>query len=109
MEPVAGAESVAGEISGPKHLLGTLHTSGDATEFIFKRPDPTNPTLRGTDTLPPKTNGVPRFKFLPVEIVDRPVQFSKNPTPASNKVLALHLASVRMLVSARALPRGTPS
>ncbi|CDJ34336.1 ubiquitin carboxyl-terminal hydrolase, putative [Eimeria mitis] len=82
-----------GDITGPKHLLGTLHASGDAAEMIFKRPNPANPTLRGTDTLPPKMNGSPRFKFLPVEIVERPKQFSKNPVPASNKVLALQLTN----------------
>lgn len=76
------------------YLLGTLHTSGDAAEMIFKRPNPAKPSLRGTDTLPPKANGVPRFKFLPVQIVDRPAQFAKNPTPASNKVLALQLTNV---------------
>lgn len=77
------------------HLLGTLHASGDAAEMIFKRPNPANPTLRGTDTLPPKANGQPRFKFLPVEIVERPKQFSKSSIPASNKVLALQLTNVR--------------
>ncbi|CDJ64227.1 ubiquitin carboxyl-terminal hydrolase, putative [Eimeria necatrix] len=82
-----------GEVKGPLHLLGTLHASGDAAELIFKRPDPANPTLRGTDTLPPRANGAPRFKFLPVEIIDKPKQFSKSPTPASSKVLALQLTN----------------
>ncbi|CDI87320.1 ubiquitin carboxyl-terminal hydrolase, putative [Eimeria praecox] len=82
-----------GDVTGPMHLLGTLHASGDAAEMIFKRPNPANPTLRGTDTLPPKANGSPRFKFLPVEIIERPKQFSKSPIPASNKVLALQLTN----------------
>lgn len=76
------------------YLLGTLHASGDAAEMIFKKPNPANPTLRGTATLPPKANGKPRYKFLPVQIVDRPLQITKNPSPASNKVLALQLTNV---------------
>ncbi|OEH80078.1 ubiquitin carboxyl-terminal [Cyclospora cayetanensis] len=85
----------AGELKGPLHLLGTLHASGNAAEIIFKRPNPLNPTLRGTDTLPPRSDGVPRYRYLPVEIVDKPRQFSKNPTPPSNKVLALQLSNTR--------------
>lgn len=86
--------SISGEVTGPLYLLGTLHTSGHAAEIIFKRPNPANPTLRGADTLPPRANGKPRFKYLPVQLVDRPVQFTKNPTPAPNKVLALQLTGV---------------
>lgn len=62
--------------------------------MMFKRPNPANPTLRGADSLPPKANGAPRFKFLPVEIIERPKQFSKSPIPASNKVLAMQLTNV---------------
>ncbi|CDJ60441.1 ubiquitin carboxyl-terminal hydrolase, putative [Eimeria maxima] len=82
-----------GDITGPMHLLGMLHTYGDGAEMMFKRPNPANPTLRGADSLPPKANGAPRFKFLPVEIIERPKQFSKSPIPASNKVLAMQLTN----------------
>ncbi|CDJ49170.1 ubiquitin carboxyl-terminal hydrolase, putative [Eimeria brunetti] len=82
-----------GDVTGPMHLLGTLHTTGDAAEMIFKRPNPLNPTLRGTDTLPPKANGSPRFKFLPVEIIERPKQLYKSPVPVSSKVLSLQLTN----------------
>ncbi|KAL8434859.1 hypothetical protein ACSSS7_002825 [Eimeria intestinalis] len=82
-----------GSVTGPMYLLGTLHASGDPAELIFKRPNPEEPALRGSDALPPKANGKPRFKFLPVQIIDKPLKISKNPDPAANKVLALQLTN----------------
>ncbi|KAL8431542.1 hypothetical protein Efla_000588 [Eimeria flavescens] len=86
-------KDASGEVTGPMYLMGTLHLTGDPAELIFKRPNPAEPALRGTDTLPPKANGKPRFKFLPVQIVDRPLKATKNPSPAANKVLALQLTN----------------
>ncbi|KAL8273263.1 hypothetical protein Esti_002764 [Eimeria stiedai] len=82
-----------GSVTGRMYLLGTLHASGDPAEMIFKRPNPEEPTLRGSDSLPPKASGKPRFKFLPVQIIDKPLKVSKNPDPAANKVLALQLTN----------------
>ncbi|PFH32297.1 hemimethylated DNA binding domain-containing protein [Besnoitia besnoiti] len=81
-----------GDVKDPMFLLGTLHRAGPSPNFLWSRPSGDFPMLRGKGSSGVNTKGSPKFRFLPVELVDSPTWIAKG-RERPQQVLAMELSN----------------
>lgn len=89
---VFSAVPCTGEVKDPMYLLGTLHSSIPSPNHFLTRPSGDFPVLRGKGAAGVNTRGAPKFRFLPVELADYPVEVRLS---WPQQVLAMQLSNVR--------------
>ncbi|PHJ24279.1 ubiquitin carboxyl-terminal [Cystoisospora suis] len=89
-------KEASGEVKDPMYLLGTLHSSIPSANHFLTRPSADFPVLRGKGASGVNTRGPPKFRFLPVELADYPVEVRSS---WPQQVLAMHLSNVRSPLS----------
>ncbi|KAF4645097.1 hemimethylated DNA binding domain-containing protein [Toxoplasma gondii] len=90
----------SGDVRDPMFLLGTLHKSTPSSTFMWKTHASADfPMLRGKGA-GVNTNSRPKFRFLPVQLVDFPSELNRGREEKPQQVLAMELTKGTLCDSA---------